>query len=335
MSTNTKTVQAAQLLLTRLGLSPEDLLREPAQVPTFAEYIPKVALAAGPGARRTYSTYWAQIIAALGDRRLDQCDATDVEILMRQSMHTRIVRRTDRGGHSTGEHLLAAMRTIYTHAIRDELLPLQGNPAAAIPKPSRQRSLRRALTNPELAAINDIAATTGNDTPLDTLILRLHTETACRRGGALALREDDVDPHWCLLRLREKNNTIRWQPASPTLITALLHHRDQRGTGRPSPGQLLRYHDGTPITSRRYDGLWRRIGDHLPWAAVQGVSTHWLRHTTLTWVERHFGHAVARAYAGHNDHPDDSTSIYTRAQLPELATALATLTGEPHPLTLE
>lgn len=38
MSTNTNTVQAARLLLTRLGLSPEDLLREPAQVPTFAEW---------------------------------------------------------------------------------------------------------------------------------------------------------------------------------------------------------------------------------------------------------------------------------------------------------
>ena len=28
---------------------------------------------------------------------------------------------------------------------------------------------------------------------------------------------------------------------------------------------------------------------------------HWLRHTTLTWVERRFGYAVARAYAGHTD----------------------------------
>jgi hypothetical protein len=26
---------------------------------------------------------------------------------------------------------------------------------------------------------------------------------------------------------------------------------------------------------------------------------HWLRHTALTWVERHHGYAVARAYAGH------------------------------------
>lgn len=30
-----------------------------------------------------------------------------------------------------------------------------------------------------------IAATTGNDPVLDSLLVRLHIETACRRGGAL------------------------------------------------------------------------------------------------------------------------------------------------------
>ena len=30
-------------------------------------------------------------------------------------------------------------------------------------------------------------------------------------------------------------------------------------------GQLLRYRDGRPITSRRYDRLWVRIGRDLPW----------------------------------------------------------------------
>ncbi|WP_086669010.1 site-specific integrase [Lentzea kentuckyensis] len=332
MSTNPTTIRAARLLIAQLGLTPDDLLWEPTDILTFAEYVPKVAAAAGPGAQRTYGTYWAYIVTAFGDRPLDEVDAIDIETLMRQVVDLRVVRRSDRGGLSTAEHLLAAMRTIYVHAIRDEILPPHHNPAAAIPKPRRQTSVRRALTNQELAAINDAVATTGDDTPLDTLILRLHTETACRRGGALALREDDIEPHWCLLRLREKNNAIRWQPASPTLIRALLRHRDERGTGRPSPEPLLRYRDGTPITSRRYDGLWQRVGNHLPWAAAQGISTHWLRHTTLTWVERHFGHAVAHAYAGHTDHHNDTTGIYTRAQLPEVAAALSSLVGEPHPL---
>ncbi|MEU0886155.1 hypothetical protein ABZ345_46920 [Lentzea sp. NPDC005914] len=99
-------------------------------------------------------------------------------------------------------------------------------------------------------------------------------------------------------------------------------------------GRLLRYADGRPITYHRYDRLWSRVGEHLSWAAKQGVSTHWLRYTTLTWVERNFGYAVARAYAGHNDTNTEagSTTTYVRATLEEIATALAALTGEQHPL---
>jgi integrase len=86
-----------------------------------------------------------------------------------------------------------------------------------VAKPRRLPSTRRAITDTRLGEINYIAATTGNDPSLDTLLLRLHTETACRRGGALALRPDDLDPDQCLIRLREKGETVRWQPVSPTL----------------------------------------------------------------------------------------------------------------------
>jgi integrase/recombinase XerC len=71
--------------------------------------------------------------------------------------------------------------------------------------------------------------------------------------------------------------------------------------------------------------------------ATQQISTHWLRHTTLTWVERNFGFAVAQAYAGHTGHSRDgsATVTYIRANLAEVATALAALTGEPHPLAAD
>jgi hypothetical protein len=60
----------------------------------------------------------------------------------------------------------------------------------------------------------------------------------------------------------------------------------------------------------------------------------WIRHTTLTWVERNFGYAVAHAYAGHTDGGSGTgaTATYVRASLAEVAAALAALTGEPHPL---
>ena len=57
----------------------------------------------------------------------------------------------------------------------------------------------------------------------------------------------------------------------------------------------------------------------------------------MTWVERNFGYAVARAYAGHTDSGGEAgaTATYVRASLAEVAAALAALaalTGEPHPL---
>jgi hypothetical protein len=69
-----------------------------------------------------------------------------------------------------------------------------------------------------------------------------------------------------------------------------------------------------------------------PWIATHGISTHWLRHTTLTWVERHFGYGIARAYAGHTDSTGAATTTYIKADLHAVATALAALTGHPHPL---
>ena len=164
------------------------------------------------------------------------------------------------------------------------------------------------------------------------MLLRLHTETACRRGGALALRPADLDPDQCLILLHEKGDTVRWQPVSPTLMRHLLQHGQERPAPPTTP--LLRYRNGQPITYRRYDHLWTRIGRHLPWVATQQISTHWLRHTTLTWVERTFGYAVARSYAGHADSGGDAgtTTTYVRASVQEVAAALAALTNEPHPL---
>jgi len=242
-----------------------------------------------------------------------------------------VARRNARGGCSAQEHLVAALRCLYRRAVEDGLISEADAPARKVAKPRRLPSTRRAVPETRLAEINQIAATTGDDPELDTLLLRLHTETACRRGGALALRPADLDPDQCLVLLREKGETVRWQPVSPTLMARLVRHGQERHA--PDGGRLLRYVDGRPITSRRYDHLWVRIGRQLPWVRTQQISTHWIRHTTLTWVERNFGYAVARAYTGHTDSGGDggATSTYVRASLSEVAAALAALTGEPHP----
>jgi integrase/recombinase XerC len=328
-------VAAARLLLARLGLSPADLMQGAAHrppAPTFAEYVPVVSAAVSDGTRRVYGSYWNRIVEHWGQRRLDEPSPSQIEQLAAYVRAHVLTRRNARGGRCAAEHLIAALRCLYNHAVADGKVAEADNPARRVAKPRRLPSTRRAVPDTRLAEINQVAAATGNDPGLDCLLLRLHTETACRRGGALALRPVDLDPDQCLILLREKGGTSRWQPVSPTLMAHLQQHARDRHA--PRDGQLLRYRDGKPITTRRYDHLWSRIGQHLAWVAAQQISTHWLRHTTLTWVERNFGYAVAHAYAGHTDSAADAgtTSTYIRASVQEVAAALAALTGEPHPL---
>lgn len=329
-------VEAAILLLGKLGLTPEDLLagvgvnRPP--MPTFAEFVPAVSAAVSPGMKKAYGTYWNRVVQAWGHRRIDEPTPLEIEQFGENLKAKRVVRSSDRGGRSAVENFVAAMRCLYKRAVDNGLIAEANNPARKVRKPRRLPSTRRALPDERLEEITTVAASGGDDPALDALLLRLHIETGGRRGGALAIRPMDLDREQCLVRLREKGGSERWQPVSPTLMAYLLEHATQRNA--PCTGQLLRYRDGRPITYRRYDGLWERIRAALPWAAVQGISTHWLRHTILTWVERRFGYAVARAFAGHTDSGGEqgSTSTYVRADIQEIAQAVAALTGEPHPL---
>lgn len=331
-------LEAARLLLERMGISPADLLgvqptRPPA--PTFAEYVPVVAAAVSAGTRRAYGSYWKRVVQAWGGRRIDEPLPSEIEQLRAEVQANVVARRNNRGGRSAAEHLVSALRCLYRRAVADGYLDAADNPALKVDKPRRLPSTRRAIGDARLAEINKVAASTGDDPALDSLLIRLHTETACRRGGALALRPRDLDTDQCLIFLREKGGTSRWQPISPTLMRHLLAHHAERGDGGRN-SNLLRYRDGRPLTYRRYDHLWSRIGQHLRWVHTQQISTHWLRHTTLTWVERTHGHAVARAYAGHTEGAGNSaTSTYVRATLQEVAIALAGLTREEHPLAAE
>lgn len=334
MTADASRIAAARQLLAQLGVTVADLHGDdgaPCPVPTLADYLPAVRAAAGPGANRTYGTYWDRMLTEWGPRRLDEMTASDIEAMQHALAATARSRRHGRHGRHAGEHVIAAARAVYTRAIADGLINPGASPAHRVAKPRRLPSTRRALTPFELDQINAAARTSGNDVILDALLLRLHTETGCRRGGALALRLGDLDTDHCLVRLEEKGSTIRWQPISPPLAASLTDHAACRGATR-SEDPLLRYRDGRALTARRYDHLWTRLGHQLPWVAAHGITTHWLRHTTLTWVERHFGYGIARAYAGHTDSTGPATTTYIKADLVAVATALAAMTGHPHPL---
>jgi integrase/recombinase XerC len=105
--------------------------------------------------------------------------ASDIGRLAEHVKETVVTRRNARGGRGAAEHLIAALRCLYKHAVADGILTEGENPAARVPKPRRLRSTRTALPDRCLEEILSTAATTGNDPALDALLLRLHTETAC------------------------------------------------------------------------------------------------------------------------------------------------------------
>jgi hypothetical protein len=66
MTADPDLVEAAWRMLAELGVSIADLrddLRVRPAMPMVAEYLPRVVAAAGPGARRTYGTYWTRMAA--------------------------------------------------------------------------------------------------------------------------------------------------------------------------------------------------------------------------------------------------------------------------------
>ncbi|WP_280334842.1 tyrosine-type recombinase/integrase [Nocardia wallacei] len=321
------TLAAARLLLDQMGISPADLVGITPVAPTFAEVIPAVRATLKPGTARTYGIHLTRLETEWATLRVIDPARADIEDMARAVQAAARANRASRGGTSAVEHLVSTVRCVYRYAEDHGWIRPADNPARTVPIPARKASPRYAIPSGQLAEICHTAATTGNDPELDALILRLHIETACRRGGALALRPHDLDPDRCLVWLREKDGTDRWQPVSPTLMRHLRDHARDRYASQS--GQLLRYPNGRPITARRYDHLWARIGEELPWVALQGVTAHWLRHTTLTWVERTFGYAVARAYAGHHGKNPGTTTTYVKADVLEVAAALAVLTDHP------
>lgn len=153
-SPHAATVAVARQLLAQLGVSLADLQSHDettaAGLPTLSEYIHHVRAAAGPGAIRTYGTYWDRMLARWGDRRLDEITATDIEAMRHDMASTALSRRNSRHGRHAGEHVIAAARAIYTRAIADGLIALPASPAHRVAKPRRLPNHRRALTHDEL-----------------------------------------------------------------------------------------------------------------------------------------------------------------------------------------
>jgi integrase/recombinase XerC len=188
-------VDAALLILERMGLSPDDLAaakRQRPTMPTFADYVQVVSATVTGGTRKAYGSYWNRVTEQWGEPRLDEPTPSEIKQLVAYVRANVVPRRNARGGRSAAENLIAALRCLYKRAEDDGLIEERDNPARKVAKPRRLPSTRRAVADTRLAQINQVAATTGDDPELDTLILRLHT----RPPAAEAARSPCARPTW-------------------------------------------------------------------------------------------------------------------------------------------
>ena len=96
-------VEAALVLLERMGLTPADLAAAPQhrrEVPTFAQYVPVVSAAVSAGTRRAYGSYWSRVVEHWGGRRLDEPTPSEIRQLMAYVKTHVVARRNARGGRS-------------------------------------------------------------------------------------------------------------------------------------------------------------------------------------------------------------------------------------------
>jgi integrase/recombinase XerC len=320
-----------------LGVTIEDLIAEssaspgsPTIAPTVAEYVQIVNPTFSKGTADTYQSYWRLAVLRLGDCPIDSIGVDDCEGVVADAVERARRNRPGTDGRSARENCIGALRALFARAERAGLVAK--SPAGDLEKPRRLPNRRRALEDHELREVIDAVRTTSHDPDLDLLIIRFHLESGARREGALNLRLRDLDGRRSTVWLREKFDTEREQPISPSLLQALQLHTSSRGA-MTADDSVLRGRSGRPITRRRYNTVFDRARPCLPWAERTPVSAHILRHTAITAVERHAGFAVAQAFAGHS--ASSVTGTYTRARLAEVAAAVAVLTGEAHPLAVD
>lgn len=328
----------AKVALTELeamGLTVDDLLSAAgadrtsrSTTPTVAEYVPIVAAGYKPRTRRTYNSYWSLLVELLGDQRLDLVTVEQLLAVADEAERRAKQRRVGSDGRASRETCVAAVRAVFTRAVKAG--HVSANPAMSVEKPRRLPNRRRALTTAELDDVWAAVTATTNDPELELLLLRFHLESGARRIGAINLRVRDIDATRHTVWLREKFGVEREQPISGSLIDAISALAEARGAVKPDDKALRTRRGPSPISDRTYDRIFTRAQEHVPWVQRTPLTAHVLRHTAITAVERVAGFAVAQAFAGHQ--PGSVTGTYTKASIHEVASAVETLTGEPHPL---
>ena len=302
---------------------------------------------------RTYQTNWVRLEKLHGQMPIDQlteelalkfCSdamklAKKTHLINAKSREARGLSVKDETGHHSYNRALDTLSTIVKYGVKKGVI--KDSPLADIKRKPLSETNRHGLTPEQVEEILSVALRGGNDPELDYTMLWTIVETACRSGGILKLQLQDLDSKEMMIRLHEKGGKSRKQPVSKALMESILKLAKSRGASKPTDaifcyktkcdcnsstksGCACKSHPhaacsafSVPVSAHRFEKLWRRIGEQIPWVAEEQVSNHWLRHSTLTWVERATSsNSIASKYAGHG--PGTVTEGYTRARKEEI-----------------
>jgi len=306
-----------------LGLSPEELrglagALESGQRIVSVREVAATHLATLPRHHR-YAKSLNRVILWAGDDNAAAVRAADVaDWALRAGTEARADPKA-RHGVGAQEAMVLATRAAFAGAIDCGLV--RHNPAGQVALPDRPPSRRSALSADQLEQAHFALLAHSRDPELDDLVFGFLRETGCRRQGAIRLSDDDLAPASRAVRLVEKYAKQRWVPVSAHLVSRLVSHTALR---HDSCSLVLHRQDGGHLNDKWFEGFARRI-QNLAWAGELGVSAHWIRHTTITDIERIAGVRVAAAYAGHADGNFGVTGTYTKASPEELRLAHARL----------
>lgn len=295
---------------------------------------------------RTYDTTWRRLEAKFGEtpvRDLSEKHVTGIALLAQSSavekLNAKNSKRMARGfaaipgaGIVGYNRALAALSVFFNYAMEKKFI--EENPMTLVDYLPEPEAKRGRMTANEVDELLHAAITGGDDPILDHTFLWTLLETAARVGGLLNLQLQDINMKKQTIMLYEKGGKYREQPVTLELANALTELATSRGATLPTDS-VFRYRvgsklSGCPMTSRRVDTIWKRLRNELPWVEERRISSHVIRHTTLTFVDRFVSPTVARRYAGHGRR--DVTETYTQADGDEVAGALEVVFGRPHPL---